>query len=85
MGTPMRPISRRRARTIAAAARKNGRVDVLVVTSLVAFAGGGRDVGTEATSTAALYVALVTVYALLLPVGRGLLAVAFAVYVYLYV
>ncbi len=53
-------------------------VDVLVVTSLVAFTGAGRDSGTGATSIAALYVVLVTVYALLLPVGRGLLAVAFA-------
>ena len=52
-------------------------VDALVVTSLVAFSSA-RDTGTEATSIAALYVVLVTVYALLLPVGRGLLAVAFA-------
>ena len=53
-------------------------VDILVITSLVAFTSGGPDAGTEATSIAAMYVALVTVYALLLPVGRGLLAVAFA-------
>jgi two-component system, NtrC family, sensor histidine kinase PilS len=45
-------------------------VDVLVVTSLVTFT-------TEAV--AALYIALVTVYALLLPVGRGLVVVALAV------
>ncbi len=57
-------------------------VDVLVVTSLVAFTNSARDAGTEATSIAAMYVALVTVYALLLPVGRGLMAVAFATVCY---
>ncbi len=45
-------------------------VDVLIITSLVTFT-------TEAV--AALYIAAVTVYALLLPVGRGLLVVALAV------
>lgn len=58
-------------------------VDVLAVTSLVAFSTNSSDSGTEATSIAALYVALVTVYALLLPVGRGLLAVAFATVCYI--
>ncbi len=48
-------------------------VDVVVVTTLVTF-----QTSSEATSVAALYVLLVTVYALLLPVGRGLLVVAFA-------
>lgn len=57
-------------------------VDVLVVTSLVAFTNAVPEKATEATSIAALYVALVTVYALLLPVGRGLLAVAFATVCY---
>ncbi len=57
-------------------------VDVLVVTSLVAFTNAVPEKTTEATSIAALYVALVTVYALLLPVGRGLLAVAFATVCY---
>lgn len=47
-------------------------VDVLVVTTLVAFVGG------ETTPLAALYVALVTIYALMLPLGRALLAVVFA-------
>ena len=51
-------------------------VDVVVVTSLISFTPA------TATSVAALYVALVTVYALLLPVGRGLLAVALAVACY---
>lgn len=54
-------------------------VDVLVVTTLVAFVGG------ETTPLAALYVALVTVYALLLPLGRALLAVAFAAACYILV
>jgi two-component system, NtrC family, sensor histidine kinase PilS len=48
-------------------------VDVVVVTTLVAF-----QTATAATSVAALYVLLVTVYALLLPVGRGLIVVALA-------
>ena len=48
-------------------------VDVIVVTTLVAF-----QTAAAATSVAALYVLLVTVYALLLPVGRGLIVVAFA-------
>lgn len=51
-------------------------VDLLLVTGLVAFMAGA------ATPMAALYVALVTTYALLLPVGRGLLSVAFAVVCY---
>ncbi len=54
-------------------------VDVLVVTGLVAFMAGAT------TPLAALYVALVAAYALLLPVGRGLLAVAFAVVCYVVV
>lgn len=54
-------------------------VDVLVVTTLVAFVGG------ETTPLAALYVALVTVYALLLPLARALLAVAFALACYVLV
>jgi hypothetical protein len=54
-------------------------VDVLVVTGLVAFMTQS---ATPATPVAALYVALVTLYALLLPVGRGLIAVAFAVVCY---
>lgn len=48
-------------------------VDVVVVTTLVAF-----QTKTAATSVAALYVLLVTVYALVLPVGRGLIVVALA-------
>jgi two-component system sensor histidine kinase PilS (NtrC family) len=52
-------------------------VDIIVVTSLISFTRAA------ATSVAALYVALVTVYALLLPVGRGLLAVGFAVACYI--
>jgi two-component system sensor histidine kinase PilS (NtrC family) len=51
-------------------------IDVVVVTSLISFTR------VAATSVAALYVALVTAYALLLPVGRGLLAVGFAVACY---
>ncbi|MGH7583392.1 MAG: two-component system sensor histidine kinase NtrB [Gemmatimonadales bacterium] len=51
-------------------------VDVIVITSLISFTR------VAATSVAALYIALVTVYALLLPVGRGLLAVGFAVACY---
>lgn len=47
-------------------------VDVMVVTTLVTFQMK------TATSVAALYIALVTVYALVLPVGRGLAAVALA-------
>ena len=47
--------------------------DVMVVTALVTF-----QTASEATSVAALYVLLVTIYALLLPVGRGLLVVALA-------
>jgi two-component system sensor histidine kinase PilS (NtrC family) len=54
-------------------------VDVLVVTGLVAFMAGAT------TPIAALYVALVAAYALLLPVGRGLIAVAFAVCCYVVV
>lgn len=54
-------------------------VDVLLVTTLVAFVGG------ETTPLAAFYVALVTVYALLLPLGRALLAVAFAAACYVLV
>ncbi len=54
-------------------------VDVLVVTGLVTFTAGAT------TPLAALYVALVAAYALLLPVGRGLLAVAFAVVCYVVV
>jgi two-component system, NtrC family, sensor histidine kinase PilS len=46
-------------------------VDVMVVTTLVTF-----QTASAATAVAALYVMLVTVYALLLPVGRGLLVVA---------
>lgn len=46
-------------------------VDILLVTALVA--------GSGATPMAALYVTLVTVYALLLPTGRGLLTVLLAV------
>ena len=53
--------------------------DVLVVTGLVAFMAG------QTTPIAALYVALVAAYALLLPVGRGLIAVAFAVVCYVVV
>ena len=52
-------------------------VDAVVVTSLISFTR------VAATSVAALYIALVTVYALLLPVGRGLLAVGFAVACYM--
>lgn len=52
--------------------------DVLVVTGLVAFMAG-------TTPLAALYVALVAAYALLLPVGRGLIAVAFAAVCYVLV
>lgn len=48
-------------------------VDILVVTALVAVVD--RE---AATPVAALYVALVTVYALLLPVGRGLVVVGLA-------
>jgi two-component system sensor histidine kinase PilS (NtrC family) len=48
-------------------------VDVVVVTTLVAF-----QTAASATSVAALYVLLVTIYALLLPVGRGLIVVALA-------
>lgn len=47
-------------------------IDVAVVTALVTFQMK------TATSIAALYIAFVTVYALLLPVGRGLAAVALA-------
>ena len=47
--------------------------DVMVVTTLVTF-----QTAAAATSVAALYVLLVTLYALLLPVGRGLLVVALA-------
>jgi len=47
--------------------------DVMVVTTLVTF-----QTANAATSVAALYVLLVTVYALLLPVGRGLIVVALA-------
>jgi two-component system sensor histidine kinase PilS (NtrC family) len=47
-------------------------VDVLLVSLLVAVMGG------EATPLAAIYVALVTIYALVLPLGRALIAVAFA-------
>ncbi len=54
-------------------------VDVLVITGLVAFVAGAT------TPLAALYVALVAAYALLLPVGRGLIAVAFAVVCYVVV
>ena len=53
--------------------------DVLVVTGLVATTAGAT------TPLAALYVALVAAYALLLPVGRGLIAVAFAVVCYVLV
>lgn len=48
-------------------------IDTLVVTAMVSVVD--RD---AATPVAALYVALVTLYALLLPVGRGLLVVALA-------
>ena len=48
-------------------------VDVMVVTTLVTF-----QTTSTATVVAALYIVLVTVYALLLPVGRGLLVVALA-------
>jgi two-component system sensor histidine kinase PilS (NtrC family) len=48
-------------------------LDVLVITGLVAFTSG------PVTPLAALYVLVVTLYAMLLPVGRALLAVAFAV------
>jgi two-component system sensor histidine kinase PilS (NtrC family) len=54
-------------------------IDVLVVTGLVAFMAGAT------TPLAALYVALVAAYALLLPVRRGLMAVAFAVVCYVLV
>lgn len=54
-------------------------VDVVVITSLISFTPA------TATSVAALYIALVTAYALLLPVGRGLLAVGFAVTCYVLV
>ena len=54
-------------------------VDVVVITSLISFTPAA------ATSVAALYVAAVTVYALLLPVGRGLLAVGLAVACYVWV
>ena len=54
-------------------------VDIVVITSLISFTPA------TATSIAALYVALVTAYALLLPVGRGLLAVGFAVACYVWV
>ncbi|HEX3927010.1 MAG TPA: ATP-binding protein [Gemmatimonadales bacterium] len=49
-------------------------IDVFVVTALVTF-----NLTEAATSVAALYVALVTVYALVLPVGRGLFTVALAI------
>ena len=51
-------------------------VDISLVTTLVAFMSGAT------TSLAAIYVALVTIYALLLPVGRGLLTVAMATSLY---
>ncbi|MGH7593650.1 MAG: two-component system sensor histidine kinase NtrB [Gemmatimonadales bacterium] len=54
-------------------------VDIVVITSLISFTPAA------ATSVAALYVALVTAYALLLPVGRGLLTVGFAVACYVWV
>ncbi|MES2305544.1 MAG: ATP-binding protein [Gemmatimonadota bacterium] len=52
-------------------------IDTLVVTAMVSVVD--RD---AATPVAALYVALVTLYALLLPVRRGLLVVAFATLCY---
>ena len=55
-------------------------VDVVVVTTLVAF-----QTTSDATSVAALYVVLVTLYALLLPVGRGLIVVALACTGYLFI
>lgn len=51
-------------------------LDVLVVTGLVAYTAGPV---APVTPLAALYVALVALYAMLLPVGRALLSVAFAV------
>ncbi len=48
-------------------------IDILVVTGVVRLFGPG-----TATSVAALYIAVVTVYALVLPLGHGLLAVALA-------
>jgi two-component system sensor histidine kinase PilS (NtrC family) len=54
-------------------------VDSLLVTGLVAFMAG------QTTPLAAMYVGLVAAYALLLPVGRGLIAVGFAVVCYLVV
>ncbi len=47
-------------------------VDILLVTALVGFVSGAT------TSLAAIYVGLVTVYALLLPVGRGMVTVTLA-------
>lgn len=54
-------------------------VDTVVITSLISFTPA------TATSVAALYVAFVTAYALLLPVGRGLVTVGFAVTCYVWV
>jgi two-component system sensor histidine kinase PilS (NtrC family) len=53
-------------------------IDVVVVTCVVTF-----QTRTSATSVAALYVALVTLYALLLPVGRMLITVALAATCYI--
>jgi two-component system sensor histidine kinase PilS (NtrC family) len=54
-------------------------VDILLVTGLVAFMAG------QTTPLAAMYVGLVAAYALLLPVGRGLIAVGFAAVCYVVV
>jgi two-component system, NtrC family, sensor histidine kinase PilS len=53
-------------------------LDVVVVTAVVTF-----QTNTAATSVAALYVALVTVYALVLPVGRMMITVALATTCYI--
>lgn len=52
-------------------------VDILLVTALVGFVSG------TTTSLAAIYVGLVTVYALLLPVGRGMVTVILATACYI--
>ncbi len=52
-------------------------VDIVLVTALVGFVSGAT------TTLAAIYIGLVTVYALLLPVGRGMLTVMMATACYL--
>ena len=51
-------------------------IDALVVTGVVSFTEGAT------TPVAAMYIGFVSAYALLLPVGRGLIAVAFATVCY---